>query len=74
MRLLLPIAVAVVTLGLAVPQVAVAAPAASTCVTPQFADGLAQSVFPTDQTTWVRGEAWIQTPDDSDHDGVGCET
>ena len=70
MRLLLPVAVAMVTLGLAVPQVAVAAPQASTCVTPQFADGLAQSVFPADQTTWLRGEAWVQTPDDSDHDGV----
>ena len=45
MRLLLPVAVAVVTLGLAVPQVAVAAPTASACVTPQFADGLAQSVL-----------------------------
>lgn len=69
MRALFPVAAALITLGLAVPQPAAAATPAA-CVSPQFADGVAQNVFPTDQTTWVRGEAWVQTPDDSDHDGV----
>jgi predicted acyl esterase len=56
-------------LGLGVltsPAVAEAAPG---CATPTFAGGLSQSVFSADSSTWARGEAWVQTRDDSDHDG-----
>src|ERR1700747_605610 len=48
------------------PTVAQAPPG---CAAPTFANGLAQSVFSADSSTWVRGEAWVQTHDDSDHDG-----
>jgi predicted acyl esterase len=48
------------------PTVAKAPPG---CAAPTFANGLSQSVFSPDSTTWVRGEAWVQTHDDSDHDG-----
>src|SRR5882757_911644 len=58
-----------VTAGIAVPSAASAAPPA-TCARPTFADGLAQNVFSADASTWVRAEAWVQTHDDSDHDGV----
>src|SRR4051794_34771438 len=63
------LAAAATVLGFGVltaPGVAGAAPA---CATPTFADGLSQSVFSADSATWVRGEAWVQTPDDSGHDG-----
>src|SRR5882762_7979280 len=58
-----------VTAGIAMPSVASAAPPVS-CAHPTFTDGLAQNVFSADTSTWVRGEAWVQTHDDSDHDGV----
>jgi predicted acyl esterase len=58
-----------VAAGVAVPRVASAAPPAN-CAQPTFVDGLAQNVFSKDTATWVRGEAWVQTHDDSDHDGV----
>lgn len=68
------LATAATGLGLAAlvaPSVtATAAPAAASCAKPTFANGIAQSVFSADPSTWVRGEAWVQTPDDSDHDGV----
>ncbi|WP_196807461.1 Xaa-Pro dipeptidyl-peptidase [Candidatus Solirubrobacter pratensis] len=36
---------------------------------PTFVNGLAQAVFTTDQTKWVRNEGWVQTTFDSDNDG-----
>lgn len=76
MRNVAILAAAATVLGLGVlttPAVAEAAPAAagasSGCATPTFANGLSQSVFSSDSSTWVRGEAWVQTHDDSDHDG-----
>ncbi len=44
--------------------------AALACATPTFTNGLSQNVFTATSSQWVRGEAWVQTPDDSDHDGV----
>jgi len=44
--------------------------AADSCAHPTFAHGQAQNVFSSNPSTWVRGEAWVQTTDDSDHDGV----
>lgn len=70
MRALFPVAAALITLALAAPQPAAAATPSAPCVSPRFTDGLAQNVFPADPTTWVRAEAWVQTPDDSDHDGL----
>jgi len=55
--------------GLAMLVAPTGAAAATGCASPTFAYGQAQSVFSTDPATWVRGEAWVQTPDDSDHDG-----
>ncbi len=55
--------------GLAMVVAPTGAAAATGCTSPTFAYGQAQSVFSTDPATWVRGEAWVQTPDDSDHDG-----
>jgi predicted acyl esterase len=71
---ILAAAVTVLGLGvLATPAVADTAPAVAKappgCATPTFANGLAQNVFSADSSTWVRGEAWVQTHDDSDHDG-----
>src|SRR5262249_38746287 len=60
-------ATAVLGLGaLTAPAVAEAAPG---CATPTFANGISQSVFSADSSTWVRGEAWVQVHDDSDHEG-----
>ena len=55
--------------GLAVLVAPTGAAAATGCASPTFAYGQAQSVFSADPAIWVRGEAWVQTPDDSDHDG-----
>ena len=55
--------------GLAMVVAPTGAAAATGCTSPTFAYGQAQSVFSADPATWVRGEAWVQTPDDSDHDG-----
>jgi X-Pro dipeptidyl-peptidase (S15 family) len=46
------------------------AAASDSCAHPTFAHGQAQNVFSSNPSTWVRGEAWVQTTDDSDHDGV----
>src|SRR5215469_727588 len=46
------------------------AAAADSCAHPTFAHGLAQNVFSSNPSTWVRGEAWVQTTDDTDNDGV----
>jgi predicted acyl esterase len=55
---------------LVTPSVAATAVPSATCAKPTFANGISQSVFSADSSTWIRGEAWVQTPDDSDHDGV----
>lgn len=58
-------------LGLAPPAAAAAvSQAVSACAQPTFVNGQAQDVFSSDQSTWVRSEAWVQTRDDSDHDGI----
>lgn len=48
---------------------AAAAPLPDQCAKPTFAYGQAQNSFSADPNAWVRGEAWVQAPDDSDHDG-----
>src|SRR6266542_3574170 len=55
--------------GLAMVVAPTGAAAATRCTSPTFAYGQAQSVFSADPATWVRGEAWVQTPDDNDRDG-----
>jgi predicted acyl esterase len=69
MRNVAILAAVTTVLGLGVLTVPAVAEAAPGCATPTFADGLSQSVFSSDASTWVRGEAWVQTHDDSDHDG-----
>ena len=54
--------------ALVAPAVATAA-TADRCAKPTFAYGQAQNSFAADPNTWVRSEAWVQAPDDSDHDG-----
>ena len=36
---------------------------------PTFVNGLAQNVFSTNTADWIRGEGWVQSTYDSDHDG-----
>ncbi len=54
-------------IGLATGQAAAAPVPAQ--VVPTFVDGLAQPVFSSSSSNWVRGEVWVQTDFDSDGDG-----
>ena len=36
---------------------------------PTFVNGLAQNVFSANTADWIRGEGWVQSTYDSDHDG-----
>src|SRR5262245_40386426 len=69
MRNVAILAAAATVLGLGAVTAPAVAETTAGCATPTFANGLSQSVFSADSSTWVRGEAWVQTPDDSDHDG-----
>ena len=42
---------------------------AASAAEPTFVNGLAQSVFTANTADWIRGEGWVQSNDDSDHDG-----
>jgi predicted acyl esterase len=46
-----------------------AGPAAA-ATRPTFVNGLSQAVFSTNSADWYSGEAWVQAPFDSDHDGA----
>ncbi len=48
---------------------AVGASSVAGAVEPTFKNGLAQSVFTTNTSLWIRGEGWVQSNYDSDHDG-----
>ena len=41
----------------------------SECAVPTFVDGLSQNVFTSSSSEWIREEAWVQAPFDSDFDG-----
>ena len=36
---------------------------------PTFVNGLSQNVFSANTADWIRGEGWVQSTYDSDHDG-----
>ena len=36
---------------------------------PTFVNGLAQNVFSANTADWIRGEGWVQSTSDADHDG-----
>ncbi len=48
---------------------AVVATSAARAAEPTFVNGLSQSVFSTNTADWIRGEGWVQSTYDSDHDG-----
>ena len=41
----------------------------ATAAEPTFVNGLAQNVFSANTADWIRGEGWVQSTYDSDHDG-----
>jgi predicted acyl esterase len=59
----------VLVLATLVAPAAVRAETAAACTQPTFVDGLSQSVFTATPSQWVRGEAWVEAPFDSDNDG-----
>ena len=48
---------------------AVAGSGAASAAEPVIVNGLSQNVFSTNTADWVRGEGWVQSTYDSDHDG-----
>jgi predicted acyl esterase len=48
---------------------AVGASSVAGAAEPTFVNGLAQSVFSANTADWIRGEGWVQSTYDSDHDG-----